>query len=84
MIDFLHTAGGLPDPTHAAPPSHAVLECPPGSPRAPMSVEATLRERMRLAALGADVGVALTQGATRHTTADADHPLHRLQPYDDH
>ena len=83
MIDFLHTAGGPPDPTQAAPLSHAILECTPGSPRAPMSVEAALRERMRLAALGADVGVALTRGATRHTTADTGHPLHRLQPYDD-
>jgi signal transduction histidine kinase len=64
MIEEFPSAGGVPDPTHATSLNHAILECPPDSPRALMSGEAALRERMRLAALGADVGVALTRGET--------------------
>ena len=63
-MDVPPTAGGARDPTRSATPSPLVRACTPGALSETLSVEGALRERMRLAALGAEVGVALTQEET--------------------
>src|SRR5712691_3867177 len=57
-------ASGPRDPPCSATPKPLVRACTPGALSETLSAEGALRERMRLAALGAEVGVALTQGET--------------------
>ncbi len=80
-MDVPPPAGGPHYPACSATPNPLVGACTPGVLSETLSVEGALRERMRLAALGAEVGVALTQGETLcdmlHCTAEAVvHHLH--------
>ena len=68
-MDVPPTAGGARDPTRSATPSPLVHACMPGALSETPSVEGALRECMRLAALGAEVGVALTQAGAVCTPA---------------
>jgi two-component system NtrC family sensor kinase len=74
-MDILPTAGGPRDPTCSATTKPLVRACTPGTLSETLSIEGALQERMRLAALGAEVGRALTQGETLrdmlHRTAEA-------------
>src|SRR2546425_11023781 len=63
-MEVPHTADGAHDPTRSVTPRPVVLEGAPDASSETMSAEGALRERIRLAALGADVGVALTRGET--------------------
>jgi len=63
-MDVPPPAGGPHYPACSATPNPLVGACMPGVLSETLSVEGALRERMRLAALGAEVGVALTQGET--------------------
>lgn len=64
MVDFLHNTGCPLHATGYLPPGNAACQRSPDSSKEPGSGKAALREHVRLAALGTDVGTALTQGET--------------------